>query len=87
MTFCTTHAAKGLEWSLVYVVGMERGTFPIERADTDAAEELRLFYVAVTRARSELVLSHATVAERGPKTITVAPSAFLELVPDVRKSA
>ena len=88
VTLCTVHASKGLEWPLVCLVGMEHGTFPIKRANTDAAEELRLFYVAVTRARSELVLSHATVAERGPMTVTVQPSPFLAFMQDAeRKTA
>ena len=59
----TFHAAKGLEWPVVFVVGLERGLVPIAHADTPAAvaEERRLVYVAVTRAREEL---HCSWAER-----------------------
>lgn len=53
----TAHAAKGLEWANVFVAGMEEGTFPIRRKDTDPEEERRLFYVAMTRAEESLWLS------------------------------
>ena len=59
VTLATVHAAKGLEWDAVFVVGLVAGTFPIQYADTPARleEERRLFYVACTRARTHLVLS------------------------------
>ena len=61
VTLATVHAAKGLEWEAVFVVGLVQGTFPIQYADTPARleEERRLFYVAVTRARTNLTLSWA----------------------------
>jgi DNA helicase-2/ATP-dependent DNA helicase PcrA len=61
VTLATVHAAKGLEWDAVFVVGLVQGTFPIQYADTPARveEERRLFYVACTRARSFLALSWA----------------------------
>ena len=61
VTLATVHAAKGLEWDAVFVVGLVQGTFPIQYADTPARveEERRLFYVACTRARSHLALSWA----------------------------
>jgi DNA helicase-2/ATP-dependent DNA helicase PcrA len=61
VTLATVHAAKGLEWDAVFVVGLVAGTFPIQYADTPARveEERRLFYVACTRARSFLALSWA----------------------------
>jgi DNA helicase-2/ATP-dependent DNA helicase PcrA len=61
VTLATVHAAKGLEWDAVFVVGLAQGTFPIQYADTPARleEERRLFYVAVTRARTHLALSWA----------------------------
>jgi DNA helicase II / ATP-dependent DNA helicase PcrA len=60
VTLATIHAAKGLEWHRVWVCGLEEGTLPAFRAlaDEDVAEERRLAYVAFTRARDELVLSH-----------------------------
>jgi len=61
VTLCTVHAAKGLEWQVVLVLGLEEGTFPSQHAVLGAAleEERRLAYVAVTRAKRTLVLSFA----------------------------
>jgi len=85
VTLCTVHAAKGLEFPIVFVAGLEEGRFPNARKDTDPAEELRLFYVAVTRARSELYLTRATEHSRGG---FIEPSRFLALLESgERKSA
>lgn len=64
VTLSTIHAAKGLEWDTVYIAGVSEGLLPLSFATDDAAiaEERRLLYVAVTRARKELTLSWA---ERG----------------------
>ena len=61
MTLCTVHGAKGLEWQVVLVCGLEEGTFPSQHAALPEAmeEERRLAYVAVTRAKRTLVLSHS----------------------------
>ena len=61
VTLCTVHAAKGLEWQVVLVCGLEEGTFPSQHAALPEAmeEERRLAYAAVTRAKRTLVLSHA----------------------------
>jgi len=61
LTLATIHAAKGLEWRAVCVVGLEEGSFPHDRALAEGAieEERRLAYVAFTRARERLALSHA----------------------------
>ncbi|MHB9023807.1 MAG: UvrD-helicase domain-containing protein [Armatimonadota bacterium] len=53
----TVHAAKGLEWDIVFLAGCEEGSFPHPAADID--EERRLFYVGMTRARAQLYLSYA----------------------------
>lgn len=50
----TIHAAKGLEWDNVFVIGLEEGVFPNRRKSGNIDEELRLFYVAITRARKKL---------------------------------
>ena len=54
----TLHASKGLEYGMVFLVGLSNDLFPLERADLD--EERRLFYVGVTRAKEQLYLCHAT---------------------------
>ncbi|EWM13811.1 ATP-dependent DNA helicase UvrD2 [Kutzneria sp. 744] len=60
VTLASLHAAKGLEWDAVFLIGLTDGTVPIQHADTDEAaieEERRLLYVGVTRAREHLWLS------------------------------
>ncbi|SDZ46088.1 DNA helicase-2 / ATP-dependent DNA helicase PcrA [Amycolatopsis xylanica] len=62
VTLASLHAAKGLEWDAVFLVGLAEGTVPIQHADGDDAaieEERRLFYVGVTRAREHLSLTWA----------------------------
>jgi DNA helicase-2/ATP-dependent DNA helicase PcrA len=76
VTLATVHAAKGLEWDAVWVCGLEEGTLPAERALAlgELAEERRLAYVAITRARRELVLSHV---RRRAQRWDLEPSRFL----------
>jgi DNA helicase-2/ATP-dependent DNA helicase PcrA len=59
VTLSTIHAAKGLEWPMVFIVGLNEGYLPITYAKTDAAiqEEKRLLYVGITRAMRDLRLS------------------------------
>src|SRR5205823_6820484 len=66
VTLASLHAAKGLEWDAVFLVGLVEGTLPLAYADTPAAveEERRLLYVGVTRARRHLHVSWA--ASRAP---------------------
>lgn len=67
VTLSTVHAAKGLEWEAVFVVGLQDGSFPISYADTPARveEERRLLYVALTRARTQLAMSWSRSREAG----------------------
>jgi DNA helicase II / ATP-dependent DNA helicase PcrA len=67
VTLASLHAAKGLEWDAVFLVGLVDGTLPIQHATTDAAveEERRLLYVGVTRARESLALSWALARAPG----------------------
>jgi len=68
VTLASLHAAKGLEWDAVFLVGLVEGTLPIQYADGDQAaleEERRLLYVGVTRARRWLALSWALARSAG----------------------
>ncbi|OLT20899.1 ATP-dependent DNA helicase [Pseudonocardia sp. CNS-139] len=68
VTLASLHAAKGLEWDVVFLVGLVDGTLPIQHADGDEAaieEERRLLYVGVTRARQRLALSWALSRQPG----------------------
>jgi DNA helicase-2/ATP-dependent DNA helicase PcrA len=67
VTLASLHAAKGLEWDAVFLVGLSEGLMPISLAETDAAiaEERRLLYVGVTRAREVLELSYARARTPG----------------------
>ncbi len=82
----TFHAAKGLEWGVVHLIGLEQGLVPITHAKTSAAidEERRLLYVAVTRAERELRLSWARQRTFGTRTATREPSLWLEAIDDAR---
>jgi len=67
VTLATLHAAKGLEWDAVFLTGLSEGLMPISLAETEAAvaEERRLLYVGVTRAREHLELSFARARNPG----------------------
>lgn len=76
----TVHQAKGLEYDVVFVIGLADGMFPGRRAIEagDVEEERRLFYVAVTRAKNELYLCYPKVATRaGPGGMLLNPSRFI----------
>ena len=84
VTLATLHAAKGLEWDAVFVVGVCEGTLPITYADTPTAveEERRLLYVGITRARRSLTVSWARARNPGGRG-TRKPSRFLDpLLPE-----
>nr|WP_269457481.1 ATP-dependent DNA helicase UvrD2 [Nakamurella panacisegetis] len=67
VTLASLHAAKGLEWDAVFLVGLTDGTLPIQHAETpdEVEEERRLFYVGVTRARTRLAISWALSRTEG----------------------
>ncbi len=91
VTLSTLHAAKGLEWPVVFLVGCVEGVLPHRRvlgptvrdaAPTDVEEERRLFYVGITRARERLVLTRARGRRLRGKDVRLAPSRFLEDLPE-----
>jgi len=84
VTLMTVHTAKGLEWPVVVVAGLEDGLFPLSRAletPEGGEEERRLAYVAITRARDRLVLTWARARRRGGQLIPGLPSRFIDAIP------
>ena len=80
VTLMTVHAAKGLEFANVFIVGLEEELFPSSMASGSPAEieeERRLLYVAITRAKEYCMMSYATSRFRNGQTATCSPSRFL----------
>ena len=85
VTMMTIHSAKGLEFPVVFVAGMEEGIFPHTSYEGDPAaveEERRLAYVAITRARQKLYLTHATTRRTWGSAQANPPSRFLAEIPE-----
>jgi DNA helicase-2/ATP-dependent DNA helicase PcrA len=84
-TLLTLHAAKGLEFPVVFIIGLEEGMLPHSRSIDDAeelAEERRLFYVGLTRAKDQVFLSHAFRRTFFGLTEVSSPSRFLLEIPE-----
>ena len=84
VTLLTVHMAKGLEWPVVALAGLEDGLFPLGRSTGQPGgleEERRLCYVGLTRAREKLYLSWARTRYRGGRLELSEPSRFLEALP------
>jgi DNA helicase II / ATP-dependent DNA helicase PcrA len=84
VTLMSIHAAKGLEFPVVFMVGMEENLFPHSRAnssDDDLEEERRLCYVAITRAQKNLYISHAMRRRTWGEELATEPSRFLNEIP------
>jgi DNA helicase-2/ATP-dependent DNA helicase PcrA len=83
----TLHSAKGLEFPVVFMVGMEQGLFPLARAlesdnPVELEEERRLCYVGMTRAERRLLLTFANIRTLFGRTVRNRPSQFLASLPD-----
>jgi len=84
VTLMTVHAAKGLEFPVVFITGLEEGLFPLERSmeeRADPEEERRLCYVAITRAQKELFITRAEARMRFGMTMDALPSRFIGEIP------
>lgn len=79
----TVHQAKGLEYPVVFVIGLADGLFPIKRAldEGNLDEERRLFYVAVTRAKNELYLTYPRINSQSGYPMRLKPSRFVSELP------
>ncbi len=84
VTLMTLHNAKGLEFPVVFVTGLEEGLFPLARAretPSQLEEERRLFYVGITRAEDKLFITHARGRRRNGEFMPSMPSSFLKDIP------
>lgn len=85
VTLMTLHTAKGLEYPVVFLTGMEQGTFPHSRSledDQELSEERRLAYVGITRAKQRLYVTRAAVRSQWGQAAEMLPSQFLDEIPD-----
>ena len=85
VTMMTLHTAKGLEYPYVFLTGMEQGTFPHQRAmenTGELAEERRLAYVGITRAKRRLYVTRAATRSQWGQSDGMLPSQFLDEIPD-----
>ena len=84
VTLMTSHSSKGLENKVVFIVGLEEGTFPSYRTETEEEheEERRLFYVAMTRAEELLFLTHSKKSYVRGQELTNTPSRYLSEIPE-----
>ena len=85
VTLMTLHNAKGLEFPVVFITGLEDGLFPLAKAYDDPPmleEERRLFYVGITRAERKLYLTHAEERRRNGEFMQAKASSFLQSIPE-----
>jgi superfamily I DNA/RNA helicase len=76
------HAAKGLQWPVVFITGCEDHLLPCSLfGDKDEEEEKRLFYVGMTRAKEQLILSWTSRRSLGNRVLHMRPSPFLQAIP------
>jgi DNA helicase-2/ATP-dependent DNA helicase PcrA len=85
VSLMTLHNAKGLEFPVVFITGLEDGLFPLAKAFDDPPlleEERRLFYVGITRAERKLYITHAEERRRNGELLPSRHSSFLDGIPD-----
>lgn len=85
VTLMTLHGAKGLEWRLVFLMGLEEDLLPhsgMQGELPNPEEERRLCYVGMTRARERLVMTRATVRIKRGRDVPRTPSRFLQDIPE-----
>lgn len=84
VTLITMHASKGLEYPHVFIVGVEDGLLPHSRSKLEGTmdEERRLFYVAITRAKRTLTISHCEARRKFGEMVGCHPSRFLKEIPE-----
>src|SRR5690625_6964100 len=85
ITLMTLHSAKGLEFPVVFLIGMEENIFPHSRSmmdEEEMEEERRLAYVGITRAEKELYLTHANMRTLYGRTNFNPISRFIEVISD-----
>ncbi len=88
VTLMTVHSAKGLEFPVVFISGLEEGLFPLARAydeDPLVEEERRLFYVGMTRACEKLYLTHARSRRRAGEVLRSRSSTFMDTLVDLER--
>ena len=80
----TIHTSKGLEYPVIFLIGLEEGIFPSEKSKQEDGleEERRLCYVGITRAKKHLYITHAKERTSFGKTVTQTESCFLNEIPD-----
>ncbi len=80
VTVCTIHSSKGREWDTVYLPGWEQEIFPGKKIGADLEEERRLAFVAITRAKNRILISHVIDRENpyNGKTVECSPSQFIK---------
>lgn len=84
LVLSTIHRAKGLEWEAVFLIHLGEGLFPSAyslESETELAEERRVFYVAVTRAKTRLYMTYPLRSDRGYNWMVTQPSRFLTELP------
>jgi len=82
VSLMTLHAAKGLEFPVVFITGVEEGVIPYQKEDSDINEERRLFYVGLTRAMDECILLSTRRRKKYGKTVQNEISSFVNDIPE-----